>query len=426
MNTLNFGFGETDITPSEPTLLAGYYYDRLSTGVHDRLAARSMAVSDGKTCAVLCMLDLICLAEPLIAKTQRLLREKGMLSPENLLLAAIHSHTAPDIRRETAYAAGLPAQVVESVRLALDDLSPRDAKIASGKAPDLQFIRRYRMKDGSVVTNPGILNPDVVAPIGKPDPEVLTLLVSETERTVGGFVNFGLHCDTVGGTKVSADWTHYLRQALSKELNISGPLLTPIACCGDVNHWNVFKRVTSRRFEETERIGVQLAKDVLTSLPSAEPIHASPVRALKRNIQLNTSMPTENELVAAKKIMARPERKDVDFELDRVIATRQLRVAEIGPTLSLTVGVITFGEVALVGIPAEYFSALGRDIKARSPFHHTAIITLADRTMSYIGGQRNYEEGGYEMVSSIVIPGAGEQIADTAVELLKQAHATQE
>ena len=421
MKKLLFGFGETDITPSDSVLLAGYYYDRPSTSVHDRLSARSMAVSDGKTCAVLCIVDLVCLTEDIVVETQRLLRKKEVLSSENLLLATMHSHTAPDIRRETAYTATLPALLVESVRRALDDLALRDAKIASGQAPGLQFIRRYRMKDGSVVTNPGILNPNIVAPIGEPDREVLTFLVSEKERAAGGFVNFGLHCDTVGGTEMSADWTHYFRQALSKKLNISGPLLTPIGCCGDVNHWNVFKEVTSRGFEETERIGVQLAKEVMSSWPSAQAIGAGPVRAFKKDFLVSTRMPTEDELDNAKKTMDKPPREDVDFELDRVIARRNLHVANIGPTLEVAVGVITFGEVALVGIPAEFFSALGRDIKARSPFRHTAVITLANRNIGYVGERQNYEEGGYEMLSGIVVPGTGEQIADTAVDLLNQA-----
>jgi len=272
-----------------------------------------------------------------------------------------------------------------------------------------------------VVTNPGILNPDVVEPIGKPDREVISLLARSADAIRGGFVNFGLHCDTVGGTEMSADWTHYLRKTVSASLDMAAPLLTPINCCGDVNHWNVFKEVTSRGFEETERIGVQVGQAALNALASADPIKPGPVHALRTTVQAATRMPSDAELVEAKAIMAEPAPDDVDFTMDRVNALRKIRAAETGPTLPMDVTVITFGNVALVGIPAEYFSALGRDIKSRSPFEHTVVITLAGKNVGYIGERQNYDEGGYEMTSSIVAPGSGEALADAAVRLLEQA-----
>ena len=41
--------------------------------------------------------------------------------------------------------------------------------------------------------------------------------------------------------------------------------------------------------------------------------------------------------------------------------------------------------------------------------------------IGYVGTKRAYEEGGYETSSSLVVPGAGEAIADAAVELLNAA-----
>ena len=421
-NQLSFGFGKTDITPTEPVSLAGYYYDRQSTGVHDRLAARSMAVSDGEHCAVLCVVDLISLTEHVVTETRRLLQHDGTLEPHQLLLSAVHSHTTPALKREQAYESRLPLMLAESVRLAIADLSPCTAKIATGDAPGLQFIRRYRMKDGSVVTNPGILNPDVVESMGTPDSDVLTLIVSNSDRTVGGLVNFGLHCDTVGGTEISADWTYYLRHALQRERALAGTLLTPIACCGDVNHWNVFEPVAGRDFGETERIGGRLAANVIASLQTAQPVLAGRVGALRQRLEVSTRMPTEPELTAAKETMTKPPAAGVDFELSRVDAARRVRAAALGPRVTMELTVLAFGNTALVGIPAELFSALGREIRARSPFTHTATVTLADRNICYVGTKKDYADGGYEMVSSVVVPGTGERIVDAAVAMLRQAH----
>ena len=108
--------------------------------------------------------------------------------------------------------------------------------------------------------------------------------------------------------------------------------------------------------------------------------------------------------------------------MERVEAVRRVNAAEKGPTTRIDVTVLAFGNVALVGIPAEYFTELGRDIKSRSPFDHTLVVTLANANISYVGAKQNYEEGGYETTSSIVEPGTGEIIADVAVGLLKEAY----
>ena len=277
------------------------------------------------------------------------------------------------------------------------------------------------MKDGSVVTNPGILNPDVLEPIGKPDPELLVLLASSEGITRGGLVNYGLHGDTTGETSISADWTHYLREQMRKQFGAGLSLLTPIACCGDVNHWNVFKPVTSRGFEEAERIGNKLATAALAAAEQAEPIRPAPVCALRKTFKADTRMSTEEELAKAKELLAKPAPTDVDFTIDRVAAQRRVNVAKLGPSVKLDVSLITFGNVAIVGLPCEAFSALGRSIKSQSPFDHTFIATLTDRYIGYIGERDNYEEGGYEMTSSVVVPGTGEVIVDTAVGMLNDA-----
>ena len=77
-------------------------------------------------------------------------------------------------------------------------------------------------------------------------------------------------------------------------------------------------------------------------------------------------------------------------------------------------------------MPRGLFSALGCDVKALSPFQHTAIITLGDANIGYVGELQNYEEGGYEMVFSLLAPGAGEVMAATAVDLLQRAFKSME
>ena len=143
MDRFLIGFGETDITPSPPVLLCGYYYDRVATAVHDRLGARSLAVSDSERRVVLCVADLIELTDEIVSKTRRLVRQQCGLAPEDLVLSVVHTHTGPDTRREQSYTAALPQRLAESIRLALEDLRPSDLAAARGVEKTVQFIRRY-------------------------------------------------------------------------------------------------------------------------------------------------------------------------------------------------------------------------------------------------------------------------------------------
>jgi hypothetical protein len=414
-----FGTAAVDITPNQPTYLAGYYYDRLSTDTHDRLFARALAVADDHAAVALCVADIISVPPETIALTRQRVQERCGLPPERLILSAIHTHTAPDPDREADYMAALPDRLAEAVVQAVAALAPRRLRVGRLAETTLQYIRRFRMRDGSVRTNPGIGNPDIVVPIGAVDPTVSVLLAEGQDGVEGGLVHFGLHCDTVGGTELSADWTYYLRRAVSEGLGREVDLLTPIGTCGDVNHWNVFRNVSLRGFAETERIGRGIAATALAAAGDATSVEPGRVAGARRSVTLDVRVPAPDELAAAQALLATPPPDGIDFTMDRVIAGRQVIAAAVGPQYPVDVTALAFGNVALVGIPAEYFTALGRQIKNRSPFPHTVVITLANGNVGYVGERHNYEEGGYETTSAPSCPGSGEKIADTAVELLR-------
>ncbi|MBN2309700.1 MAG: hypothetical protein JXR94_12045, partial [Candidatus Hydrogenedentes bacterium] len=332
------------------------------------------------------------------------------------------SHTAPDFTRETDVTAALPAQLAGAIRQALDNLAPAHLQVARGKEDTVAFCRRYRMKDGSVRTNPGIMNPDVAEPLGTPDYTV-EVLVAADGRPIGGLVHYGLHCDTVGGTEISADWTYSLRECLRESLGPDLALLTPIGTAGDVNHWNVFKPAPARGFAGTERIGRAIGRAALDALEHAESVRPGPVRGLRKTIEVDLRYPTDDELAEARRIWEQPPSDKADFTLDRVEAGRRIRAAARGRTTALDVTVLAMGDVALVGVPCELFTELGLDIKGRSPFDHTLVVTLADANIGYVGPRKAHEEGGYEMTSTLLAAGMAEKLADTAVELLCAAHA---
>jgi hypothetical protein len=83
---------------------------------------------------------------------------------------------------------------------------------------------------------------------------------------------------------------------------------------------------------------------------------------------------------------------------------------------------LRIGDVALVGVPAEFFTQLGLEIKRRSPFRHTYVAELANDWIGYLPDRKAFELGGYQTwtgLHSYAEPGAGEAIVDEAVRLLE-------
>ena len=83
--------------------------------------------------------------------------------------------------------------------------------------------------------------------------------------------------------------------------------------------------------------------------------------------------------------------------------------------------VLLIGDVAIVGVPAEYFTSLGTDIKRRSAFKDTFIAELAGDWIGYLPDREGHKLGGYQTwmgLHSYAERGTGERIADEVVAML--------
>jgi neutral ceramidase len=86
------------------------------------------------------------------------------------------------------------------------------------------------------------------------------------------------------------------------------------------------------------------------------------------------------------------------------------------------------GEVAIVGIPAEFFTKLGLDIKNRPPYRYTYIAELANDWIGYLPDKEAHKLGGYQVRTgfhSFAEHGTGERVVDETVALLKELEASE-
>ena len=87
------GFYEREITPPLGCNLPGYANLRAGSDVKDRLMAKAFVVSDGEETAALIALDSLHISKDTRDKVAKRVSDFTGIPEDNVLLAAIHSHT---------------------------------------------------------------------------------------------------------------------------------------------------------------------------------------------------------------------------------------------------------------------------------------------------------------------------------------------
>lgn len=457
---LRVGVAEVDITPPLGYPMAGYYHERLATGIKDPLKAKAMVWGQGDCRAALVICDLTGVAADLSFHVRRRAAEATGIPIEHIVVAATHSHTAPDYTRDLYQhlagdtgAADKPrhaGRLIEAATEAIVQASQaaRPVVLEAGSAiqrTPVSFNRRFVMRDGSVRTWMRVDNPEVVRAAGPIDPEIGMVVVREAdgEHPLAVLSNFALHLDTVGGLLWSADYPYFIEQGMRAELGPEVISLFGLGCCGDINHVDP---ATAER-NPTTRIGGELAETMRAAVAGLPRLARTNLRVRSQVVRLPLeAVAPEDAEQARQRLAAIRDGAKLDFfdqvtAYKRVLIDRLLRGATendrsdllgfglshtwsgVGSHLPVDVTVIAVGdELALVCVPGEMFVELGLAIKQASPFRTTLVVQLANCVETiYVPTRVAYAGGSYEVTNSTIQPGSGELLAETAVRLLRDA-----
>ncbi len=442
-NHTRVGVAATDITPPLGIPMAGYYHARGADGVLDPLFSKAMVIETGGERAALVTLDIISVTRAITDQARAAIEKATGIKGDHVMISATHAHTGPELANRgkrssdlggqnqlaVDYTAGLPAKIAESVRLANANLQPAQLNVAHGRCEGLTFNRRYFMRDGSVGWNPGKRNPNVVMPAGPSDSEVSLLYIEKPAATgpaqsIATYVNFAMHPDTCGGSKISADWPGALSRVLTGYHGSNHLTLVANGTCGNLNHLDTSWRWPQNTGAEGHRLGTILGASVFQTYKDLKPAAAGPLRAKSELVELALPEITPAQVEEAKQaIAATKDDRDGNF-MKLVRSYRALDVAgREGRPHRVEVQVIALGkEVAWVSLPGEIFVELGLALKKRSPFPHTFLVELANENIGYVPDRRSYAEGNYEPESARCAAGSGEKLVEAAITLLNELH----
>ena len=404
---LKAGFARLDVTPPLGLSLAGYFEDRRSDGILDPIELNAVAVTAADETVLLITADLISMDAKHALAIRRLIEGELGVPAHHIAINCLHQHTTVRVGaglfgvQGGSYLEVLYRKFADVARLALADC--REARLGLAEveaAEQLSFIRRYRMKDGSVATNPFSRVEQIDHPIGTPDNKIRLLRFFREGAKDIALVNFCTHPDVIGGTKFSADWPGFARRFVERDLeNVHCALFN--GAQGDTNHLDPYNLQACRadRYGFSAHMGRVIADGVLSVFDRTEPCEAERVCGRVAEVLVKTRTDGEeryDEMVAFYKAYeeGRLDRKPGIAELGearRIIAIRTDPIYR-----PVTVTAIGIGDVLFIGFGGEPFTEYAHRLRRELSCKMLLTGCNTNGSVGYLPTKAAFEEGGYE------------------------------
>lgn len=399
---LQAGATEVCITPPIGVDLSGYFAPggRPSIDIHDHLTAQALVLEDDDTRAALITCDLLAVTHDFVLPLREMIRERTGIPAEHIMIACVHSHTAPataslqDIgEADLTYVRMAARHIAGAVEASTRKLQPVRFSVARGEHTKLAWNRLGRQD-----VNPAVEVVRFDTTTGEP----LALLA-----------HYACHPVILGPKSIiSADYPGALRRHLRRQYP-GGVILFANGAAGDIDPVTNSRVWGQGTFEDVERAGAALAADVWDTALHAVPANGKQIQVRRDLIRLAYDVPDPAQLqeridhytAQVREQAGQPDRftevtgpaQMPRFWLryykglaERIQANETLDYKEIELQ-----AFIVEGELALLALPGELFTGEGRVIQAQSPHAHTLPVCYANGAYGYFPPPVEFETGGY-------------------------------
>ena len=444
MKQLKTGFARIEINPPMGIDIAGYFKVRKAEGILDNLEANAVAISCDQKTVLLIAVDHCGLVKAILDGYKQAISETTGISVDAIYIHSTHTHTGPVLLPDSkdelimAYRKTLCEKLAVVAKYALLDLKPAKMGYGVGQAPNIAFIRRYKMKDGSTRTNPGVNNPDIVAPIGEVDERVNVLRFDREGAESVVIVNFGDHPDTVGGNLISGDWPNFTRKFVEQSIDNTKCIFFNGAQ-GDVNHVNVHPTAgdfndmfndfdgCSRGYGHARHMGRVVAGAVMQVYDKVNYVDVDSIDYVQKIVEIPSNKPDPKDLPLAHKyndLHNAGKDDEIPFKammLTTVVAeaARMVRLENAPDTFPMLFSAIRLGKIAFFGIPGEPFTGVGRALKETEGYDLILPTCNTNAKEGYFPMRDAYLEGGYEARGSNYKEGVAEKIIEEGQKILR-------
>ncbi len=378
---LSAGVVSVDVTPPVGVELCGYgfYLERASTGVRDRLKARALVLDDGSTQIAIVSCDLVGLMPKTVAEARAVIADSTGIPGDSVMFACSHTHAGPatiDIRGcgvvDWDYVATLPGLLADAVIQAHAALEPAQLGAGGTDAPGLGF-NRVEGDTGPLDTGMVIIRVD------RPDGAPLATVFNVTAHAVTNF-----HLNTL----VSADWPGAAARQIAEE--IGGEALFLQGSCGDVNP------VLNHTGEPEEAAKIASAA-VRSTRGGIAYMEAPSLAASSALVELPLDVIAPLELEATVAATQEAANQDPSARMSLGAAKHLLEVHEQGAPQALQTEIQAFriGDALVLAHGSELFCEFGLELKEQFAPRHVLVAGYVNDFIGYVPDPEDFERGGY-------------------------------
>ena len=415
---LKAGIAIKDISPKKGVEMAGYpHCPRPNIGVHDPLYCVALHLDNGKESITMLTFDLLYFGK----KYCKAIREK---MGGNIMFTTTHTHSGPwsstplaselaeGLDNDPDYIAFLLPAVEECIKEARENTF--DAKFATGVG--------HCGKEQGVGGNRRVKN-------GVQDDSVNVICVKDMDDKVRGILlNYALHPTFLHTESlwVTADYPAYIR----RYLNFAFPDAIFMFAQGTSGNQSSRYHRVGQDFEEAARVGTTLGVEIYHTINNME--FTDDIDILFKNAEVELPIRTYPPLEKAEADMIAARRRFAEMPDDDYIAKRNAELDMFGrenefyyselyakqgkisdEELPCEVMTLKLGDTLICGMQGEIFVEFGLELKAASPAEKTFVFEVTNGALpGYIFTPEAYDEGGYEVGTSIFTREAGAMITD--------------
>jgi len=414
------GAAAVSLQADDHMVIGGGIYPGHAVGQEGELRAVAVVLEkpgQGRLAIVSC--DVLMLTRDLLDPVAEQIAQQYQIPPEHLLIQATHTHHAPSTvtvhgyRREELFCRRVQEGIRAAVGKAVAQLAEADFYFALGQEATVGQNSRWLLRDGTIYW----IGPreDAVRPTGPFDPDLPVLAFRRQGRWLAILFNHSTH--SIGTRKPNVrSPSFYGLAAQELEQELGGVVCFLEGASGSTHNLTVPCGEAVYRIKAAVR----------AALAEARPYPVERLRGVRQRFRFHIRHFDEQQ---EEKAVLQYCRKRAGRNAEGYAAVfrkqRQLLAPLQGQERTTWLQVLQIGDIALAGVPGEFFTKLGLAIKHRSPFRYTYIAELANDWIGYLPDRQAFELGGYQTwtgLHSYAEPGTGERIVEEITRMLTALH----
>jgi hypothetical protein len=413
------GAAAVDIEADDSMAIGGGIHPGKAAGQEGKLRAVAVVLEkppQGRLALVAC--DVLMLTRDLLDPAVEEIEKACGIPAANVLINATHTHHAPSTvtvhgyPRNELFCRRVQQAIVQAVKQAWEKRASSEFSFRLGEESSVGQNSRLLLADKSIFwVGP---RDDSLRPTGPFDPELPVLAFREPQSKRMQALVFNHSTHTIGTRKPgvrSSSFYGLAAQELEEEL---GGVCSFLEGASGSTHNLTLK---------ADEMVIRIKAAVKDALEKAEPRPVERLTAVKRRFTYRVRTfddAKEDEAIVAYCKKRIPGGADGVIEVFRQqrkdLASRQ------GEERTTWLQAVHIGDIAIVGVPAEFFTVLGQEIKRQSPFRYTYVAELANDWIGYLPDRKAFALGGYQTWTgrhSFAEPGTGERVVGEALDMLK-------